>query len=148
MKQLTSYVIETLKINKNTKINKFTNNIDINQLEYFTKYDIDKIFNWINNDMPKDIIPIVVTNVRNPHQDWLDPNREIFLLYDEDYKNKGVYDIPYIRFFNDNKEGLVVTIYDPVKEKYYSSEVYHSIKDLNKCFNYIESKHDIIKDLI
>lgn len=146
MKHITNFIKEALKINKNSKVLKFINKIDMNELESFTRDDVNKIINWINNDMPDDIIPTVVTNVRK-NIDFYIPALEIYLLYTEDYEKYGPYDLPYIRFFYDS-DGLSVDIYDHKNTKYYRSEKFKDSSDLDKCFEFIESKRDIIKKLI
>ena len=147
MKHISSYIIEGLRINKNTKINTVENKIDEVQLKYFTKDDINKIINWVN-DMPNDVRPLVITNIRNDLQISF-PQLEIYLLYTNKYENskklgKG---ISYISFFYDN-EGLGITIYDSKKQIFHNSPQYKNGKDLDKCFDFIKSKYDIIKEII
>ena len=146
MKNINQYIIEKFKINSKTTKQKVINKIDVDKLKYFTKEDVEKILNWINNDMPKDIIPVVITNIRK-FADWCDPSTEIFLYYTEDYEKSKGFDIPYIQFFYDSKE-LAVSIYDSEDIKYYNSSTYSDCKYLDKCFDFIEKKHDVIKKLI
>ena len=145
MKQINNFILEKLRINKDT-ISGVLNEVDVKLLKNFTEKDIEKVINWINNDMPDDIRPIVITNTRK-NISWDEPGSQIFLFYTENYNESKPFNIPYIRFFYDD-EGLLVDIYDDQDVKYYCSEKFGSIKDLDKCFDYIESKHDIIKNLI
>ena len=146
MKQLSNYIIEKFKINSKTSKQKVLNKIEIDKLKHFTKEDVEKIIDWINIDMSEDIRPIIVTNVRK-FADWSDSSVEIFLFYTEDYEKSKGFDIPYIKFYYDGKE-LNVCIYDNEDTKYYNSATYSDCKDLDKCFDFIEKKHDIIKKLI
>ena len=144
MKDLNNFIQEKLKLNKDINAG-IINNIDVTKLKYFTQKDVDKIINWVNNDMSEDIRPVVATNIRD--FEWADPSLEIFLYYTEDYKKSKGFDIPYIKFYYDNK-GLSVDIYDNESITYHRSSEYSDTKDLDKCFDYIESKHKLIKKLI
>lgn len=144
MKQLNNFIFEKLKLNKDINTGPI-NKIDMSKLKNYTKQDIEYIIDWINNDMSEDIIPIVITNIRKV--EWNIPESEIYLFYKEDYAKYGPYDIPYVRFYYD-EEGLSVDIYDSENTKYYRSPKYKDSKDLDKCFDYIESKHKLIKELI
>lgn len=144
MIQLNNFIYEKLKLNKDINIG-VLNNIDIKQLKYFTPKDINKIINWINNDMPEDIRPVVITNNRNCEYD--EPSLHLFLFFTEDYNKQGPYEIPYIRFWYDD-EGLSIDIYDNKDTKYYRSAKYKDSKDLDKCFDYIEKQRNIIKNII
>ena len=144
MKDLNNFIQEKLKLNKDINAG-IINNIDVTKLKYFTQKDVDKIINWVNNDMSEDIRPVVATNIRD--FEWADPSLEIFLYYTEDYKKSKGFDIPYITFFY-GEDGLSVDIYDPKDTIYYRSNIFKDTKDLDKCFDFIESKYKIIKELI
>lgn len=144
MKQLREFIYEKLHVGQYKYGVK--NKINVQELKYFTQEDINKIIKWVNNDMPEDIRPIVITNSRK-NIDWNEPSLHIYLFYNEDYEKQGQFEIPYIRFFYD-EDGLTVDIYGAKDTKYYHSEKFKNSKDLNKCFDYIKSKHDIIKELI
>ena len=145
MKQLDNFIQEKLKLNKDINVG-IINKVNIYKLKYFTEKDVDKIINWVNNDMPNDIRPVVITNTRKNIY-WDEPSLQLFLFYNEDYEECKPFDIPYIRFWYD-KEGLTCDIYDDQNTCYHRSKVFKNSKHLDKCFEFIKSKYDVLKKLI
>ena len=146
MKQLNNFIQEKLIINKNIKSKIVKNDIDIKELKYFTKQNIDDILEFINK-MPLDVRPLVISNHCLDRR-LSEPDLEIYFFYDEEYLMKSLYNIPYVRIYYCN-EGLSVDIYDSKRKYYYRSEEYPPNSEyLNSCFEYIESKYDIIRKII
>lgn len=140
MKQITTFINEKFCIDKNTVSHKLDINVDVDKLSYFKQKDIDKIIDWIENNMPDKICPNVIMNNIG---DW-DEEYALFLFWDDNIDPKFS---TYIRFYYD-EDGLSVNIYNAKNQIYYNSANYKDIKDLDKCFEFIESKYDILKKII
>ena len=146
MKQINNYIIEKLHINKNTGKEQIENKIDMSLLESFTQDDIDKIINFVE-DMPSDIQPKIITNVKK-NESVTFSEYELYLFYDKDYEEKSIYALSYIRFFYSEYDGLSMFIYDSKNKKYYNSKTWYNNKDINKCFDFIKSKYDLLRKIL
>ena len=147
MKALTDFIFEKILINKNTVINKVENKVDMNLKDSFTKNDVDKIIDFINTEMPVDIRPVVITNVKK-NESVVFSNYELYLFYDDDYENKSIYDLTYIRFFMNSIDGASVNIYDHKEQRYYGSIDYKRDDYLDACLEYVRSKFDLLKSIL
>ena len=140
MKHFKTYIIEKILINKNTVINEIENKIDMNLLtKSFSKNDIDIIIDFVNNEMPVDIRPIIITNVEKNNSVAFSTN-ELYMFYDDDYEHKSIYDLTYIRFFMDDIDGASINIYDHKERRYYSSINYKKDDYIDACIEYVRNK--------
>ena len=147
MQKINNYILEKLRINKDTDYQlHIENKIDMSLLESFTQEDIDKIIDFVNN-MPSDIQPKIITNVKK-NESVAFSEYELYLFYDKDYEERSIYDLTYIRFFNFDEDGLSVQIYDSKDPTYYNARTWYKDKDINNCLEFIKSKYELLRKIL